>query len=381
MNPAPIVIAHARRRAWPAMLAAAVSVLLAACSGSRPAPTPVKDVAPKIGVRQAWSARVGGVQFALGVVARDGRFVVAGDDGTVLALDAETGLELWRAQAGAPLSAGVGSDGRTHAVVTRDNELVAFDGTRVAWRARLQGSVSTAPLVAGERVFVLGVDRSVAAFDAADGHRLWTLQRPGEPLTLASGGVLTAVQNTLVAGQGPRMAGIDPQAGTLRWETPIAAPRGANEVERLADLVGPPTRIGNTLCARAFQAAVGCVDSARGALLWSRNTGGVNAVGGDEELIFGADGSDRIVAWKTASGETTWSSERLLHRQLSAPTVLGPAVVFGDLEGRVHFLDRKDGQPLLMLSTDGSPVVGKPALAGTTLLVVTRKGGLYAFRQ
>jgi hypothetical protein len=55
-------------------------------------------------------------------------------------------------------------------------------------------------------------------------------------------------------------------------------------------------------------------------------------------------------------------------------------VVFGDLEGQVHFLDRKDGAPLLMLPTDGSEVVAKPVLAGTTLLVVTRKGGIFAFR-
>jgi hypothetical protein len=70
----------------------------------------------------------------------------------------------------------------------------------------------------------------------------------------------------------------------------------------------------------------------------------------------------------------------MLFRGLSAPTSLGPAVVFGDFEGYVHFLDRKDGQPLLRLSTDGSPVVGKPVLSGTTLLVVTRNGGLFAFR-
>ena len=55
-------------------------------------------------------------------------------------------------------------------------------------------------------------------------------------------------------------------------------------------------------------------------------------------------------------------------------------MVFGDFEGYVHFLDRKDGQPLLRLRTDGSPVVGTPVLSGTTLLVVTRNGGLFAFR-
>jgi hypothetical protein len=60
--------------------------------------------------------------------------------------------------------------------------------------------------------------------------------------------------------------------------------------------------------------------------------------------------------------------------------MVGPTVVFGDFEGIVHFLDSSDGQTLLRLPTDGSPVVGKPTLSDTTLLVVTRKGGLFAFR-
>jgi outer membrane protein assembly factor BamB len=234
--------------------------------------------------------------------------------------------------------------------------------------------------VAGERVFVMGVDRAVHAYDAMDGKRLWSLQRPGDALTLLNSGVLVAVKDTLIAGQGPRLAGIDPTRGTLRWEVPIGSPRGTNEVERLADLVGPPVRLGTRLCARSFQVSVGCADAETGRLFWSRNIGGINAVGGDDEVIVSADATDRIVAWKAENGENLWTSERMLFRGLSAPTSLGPAVVFGDFEGYVHFLDRKDGQPLLRLATDGSPVVGKPVLSGTTLLVVTRNGGLFAFR-
>src|SRR4029079_380503 len=124
------------------------------------------------------------------------------------------------------------------------------------------------------RVFVLGVDRTVQAFDALDGRKLWTLQRPGDPLTLSQTGVLSTFKDTLVVGQGPRMTGVDPTAGTVRWEVPIGSPRGANEVERLADVVAPALRVGNTLCARSFQAAVGCVDGDRGNLLWTRNGGG-----------------------------------------------------------------------------------------------------------
>jgi outer membrane protein assembly factor BamB len=360
------------------MLAA---LLLAGCAADKPKPKPLEPLTPKIAGRQVWSAKVdGGVRFPLSVAHRDGSFIVGSSGGTVAGFEAATGRQLWSFNVGAPLSAGVGSDGRHHAVVTVDNQLVVIEDGKQAWRMQLNSRVSTAPLVAGKRVFVMGVDRAVHAFDTSDGHRLWTLQRPGEALTLLHIGVLTAVKDTLIAGQGPRLAGIDPDRGTLRWEVPVGTPRGSNEVERLADLIGPPVRLGTRLCARSFQAAVGCVDAETGRLLWARNTGGINAVGGDEELIFGADATDRIVAWKTANGETTWTSERMLFRGLSAPAAIGPTVAFGDFEGYVHFLDRKDGQPLLRLSTDGSQVVGRPVLSGTTLLVITRNGGLFAFR-
>jgi outer membrane protein assembly factor BamB len=356
------------------------ALLLAGCAADKPKPKPLEPVTPKIAGRQVWSAKVDGVRFPLAVAVRDGNFVVASSGGTVLALEAATGRQLWSFDVGAELSAGVGSDGRHHAVVTTDNKLVVIEGGKEAWRMQLNSRVSTAPLVAGARVFVMGVDRAVHAFDSGDGHKLWTLQRPGEALTLLHIGVLTGVKDTLVAGQGPRLAGIDPTRGALRWEVPVGTPRGSNEVERLADLIGPPVRLGTRVCARSFQAAVGCVDAETGRLLWARNTGGINAIGGDEELIFGADASDRIVAWKTDSGEMAWTSERLLFRGLSAPAAIGPTVAFGDFEGQVHFLDRKNGQPLLRLATDGSQVVGRPVLSGTTLLVVTRKGGLFAFR-
>jgi outer membrane protein assembly factor BamB len=166
----------------------------------------------------------------------------------------------------------------------------------------------------------------------------------------------------------------------LRWDVPVTSPRGTNEVERLNDLVAPLLRSGDTVCARAFQTAVGCVAVDTTSLRWSRLGGGQQGLGGDAELLFGADASDRITAWRTASGETAWTNERLLYRGLSAPLSSGRTVIFGDSEGQVHFLAREDGKTLLRLPTDGSPVVSAPVLSGTTVLVVTRNGGLHAFR-
>ncbi len=363
-----------------AFVAAVTAALLGGCSADKPPPAKLEDYPPKIAGRQVWRASVDNVRFPLQPAVKDGRFYVAGDDGTVLALEAETGREVWRAEAGAPLAAGVGSDGRYAAVVTRDNEVVVFDAGRAIWRKRVPSRVVTPPLVAGERVFVMSVDRAVHAFDVQDGRRLWTVSRPGDALTLAQGGVLTAYRNSLLVGQGVRLAALDPLKGTLLWEVPLASPRGTNEVERLADLLGPVVRDGARYCMRAFQSAVGCVDASKGTVLWSRNAGGVNAIGGSAERLFGADGSDRITAWKADTGEVLWGNEKLINRSLSGALALGNTVVFGDFQGWLHFLSQDNGEMLLRLPTDDSPVVGTPVISGNTMLVVTRKGGLFAFR-
>lgn len=367
-----------RLRAGVGLLLAA---LLAACSSvDKPKPTPLESFTPAIAGSLVWQAKLEGITFPLAIAARPDQFVAAGNDGTVLALDPGTGRELWRAGAGAPLSAGVGSDGRFAAVVTRNNELVVFEAGVEKWRKRVPARVLTAPVVAGERVFLLRVDRAVQAFDALDGRALWTWQRAGEPLTLAQAGVIAPYRNLLVVGQGARLVALDPLRGTLRWESAVATPRGTNEVERLAELIGPALRVGDTVCARAFQSAVGCIDAARGVLAWSRPNSGATPLGGDAELLLGADASGRLTAWRTPTGEPAWTNERLLYRELSGPLLAGSVVVIGDLEGQVHFLSRQDGSTQLRLPTDGTPLVGPPVLSGTTLLVATKAGGLFAFR-
>ena len=370
-------------RRWRRALGALASVAcaaLAACSSDKPPPKPLQDFAPQIAGRLVWSQRVDAVTFPLTVAVNGGVFTAAGDAGLVLAIDAQSGRELWRADVGSRLSAGVGSDGRFAAVVTRGTELVVIEAGRIVWRKELGLRVSQAPLVAGERVFVLAVDRSVHAFDVLDGRRLWTSRRPGDPLTLSQTGALLPFNDTLLVGQGPRLTGLDPLRGSVRWEVAVATPRGTNEVERLADLVGPVGRVGNLVCARSFQSAVGCVDAERGALSWSKNAGGIQGIAADAEFVFGADASDRLTAWRIGAGEQAWSSDALLYRGLSAPVSVGKTLVLGDAEGNVFWLSRDKGEMQLRLTTDGSAVAAAPALAGTTLLVATRSGGLFAFR-
>ena len=364
------------------------SSLLAGCSSlpsflgggsDAPKPAPLAPNPLLLGVRQAWTAPLGPVSFPLSVQVQGDAVVLGADDGTVAALDAASGRELWRAQAGAPLSAGVGSDGKTTAVVPRNHDLVGGGGGKAVSRERLRAQAFTAPLVAGERVFVLAADRSVSAYDGATGRRLWTQERTGEPLVLRQAGLLLAVGDTLVAGQGGRLVGLNPLNGSIRWEAPIGTSRGTNDIERLVDLVGGASRNGNSVCARAFQTAVGCVDAERGTLAWTRPSNGATGVHGDEARVYGTESDGKLVAWRRDKGERAWSVDTLLHRDPTAPLVIGRSVAVGDGFGFVHLLSREDGRLLNRLSTDGSAIAATPVLAGNTLVVVTRKGAVHGF--
>jgi len=365
---------------------AVLVVTLAGCSlwssgNSKPMPADLGANVAVLGVRQAWTARIGSVAgLPLDVHSAGNVVTVASSDGVVAAIDARTGGDVWRVALSEPLSAGVGSDGKSAAVVSRSNTLIVLDAGRERWRQSLAAQVFTPPLVAGGRVFVLSADRSLAAFDAVSGRKLWSQQRPGEPLVLRQAGVLLAVGDTLVAGFSGRVVGLNPDNGSVRWEAPLASARGTNDVERLVELVGRTSRVGDSICARAFQTAVGCVNAARGAVTWAQPASGADGVHGDGEALFGAEGNGTVMAWRRSDGSRLWATDRLKHRKLTAPLLLGRSVVVGDDTGLVHLLSRTDGSPLNRIATDGSGIAAAPAVVADTLVVVTRNGGVYGFR-
>jgi outer membrane assembly lipoprotein YfgL len=385
------MIADVIRAAARPLSLVACAVALAGCSNyslptwlgglEKPKPAALADNPATLGVRQAWVAKIGGVDFPLTVNVQGTTAIVASGDGTIVALDAANGSELWRVNARTPIAAGVGSDGKVTAVVTRDNDLVAFENGKELWRQKLGIGVYTAPFVAGARVFVVAADRSVSGYDGQSGRRLWTQARAAQqqPLVLKHAGVMLAVGDTLVVGQQGRLTGLNPLTGAPRWEAPVAVPRGINDVERVVDLVGHVSRLGESVCVRAFQAAVGCVDTGRGGVVWTKPANGTEGVDGDAGYVFGTEANGTVNAYKRTDGDRAWTTDMLAYRGLTAPLVLGRAVVVGDSFGYVHLLNREDGKLLNRLSTDGSAIAAAPVAAGTTLVVVTKNGAVYGF--
>lgn len=356
-------------------------LLLAGCASSeRPKPVPLGTNVSQMEVKTLWTNAIGEIGFPLEVQVVGKQVFVASGSGIVAAIDSVTGADVWRTNLATPLGAGVGSDGQISAVVSKENVLIVLDGSKPIWRHRLAASTHTAPFVAGGRVFTLSADRSINAFDALTGRKLWTQQRAGDALVLAQPGLLLAVGDTLVAGLAGKLVGTNPLNGAIRWESVVASARGTNEIERLVDVVSGYTRMGDKVCVRAFQYAVACVDAITGRGVWSKAANGSTGLTGNSEIVAGTEADGRVVAWRRLNGERMWAIDHLRFRALSTPLLLGRAIVVGDDSGLLHFLSKDDGNALNRIALDGSGISVAPALAQQTLVVITRKGVVHGLR-
>ncbi|MGE3571408.1 MAG: outer membrane protein assembly factor BamB [Burkholderiales bacterium] len=364
--------------------ALALLALTAGCFGGAAGPKPaaLEPIEGLKAPRVLWRASVDAAgEFVLRPAHASGAVFAAARDGTVARLAAADGREAWRVVLDKRLSAGVGADGRTVAVATEEGEVLALEAAsgELRWRARVSSEVLAPPIVSGELVIVRSADSRVHALAADDGKRRWLYQRTPAALRLRTAQGLSMREGLLFAGfSGGKLVALQRSNGALRWEATVAVPKGATELERVADVVGDPAVIGREVCAVAFQGRVACFDAESGNQLWGREFSSVTGVSTDARYAFLSDARGAVHALDRTNGRSLWRQDRLVHRRLTLPLPYGSSVALADLEGFVHLLSRESGAIVARAATDGSAVRAAPVALPGGILVQTSAGGLYA---
>jgi outer membrane protein assembly factor BamB len=239
-----------------------------------------------------------------------------------------------------------------------------------------------APPIAQDGVVIArSADGRVDGLDAADGRRRWVYQRPtAVPLTVRTHAGVIASRGGVVAGfPGGRLVALAVANGTVVWEGVVAIPRGATELERVADVMSLPAIDAQRVCAVAFQGRVSCFEALAGAPLWSRDVSSAAGLALDTRYLFVTDHKDAVVALDKESGASIWKQDKMTGRRVSGPLAFNRYVVVGDYQGYVHFLSREDGSFAARIPTDGSAISVPPiALDLTSFLVQTRNGAVFA---
>jgi len=338
---------------------------------------------PSATVALAWRQQVsaaGGAVFTP-AIGKGGVFA-AGQDGQIARFDAGSGSQVWRIDAGRKLSSGVGVGDNLVLVGTGKGDVLAFDyDGKPLWQAKVTSEVLSAPQAADDVVVVRTGDGRMFGLDAKDGKRKWVYQRATPTLVLRSyaGAVLT--RGAVLAGfSGGKLAALNLANGNVGWEATVALPRGATELERIADITSLPVADDNAVCAVAFQGRVACFELVSGKQLWAREISSVAGLAVDNRYLYVSDASGALHALDKSSGASIWKQDKLLGRQLTAPLVLNGYVAVADYQGYVHFLSRDDGAYAARIATDGSAAVAPPLSLNGDLLLQTGNGGMFTIK-
>lgn len=376
------------KRSITAFALAGSLLLLAGCSSlnpfaeSGPKPAKLADFKPSAELRQLWEARIGKggpYVFQPAVVGED--VYAAAHDGDVARF--KDGKAVWKVSVDKRLSAGVGSNGKLVVVATTGGEVVALDAATGAerWRAAIGAEVLAAPAVGDAVVVARTSDSRLVGLDAGTGARHWVFQRATPPLSLRSFAGVTLEGPVAVAGYpGGKLVAVSLANGGQLWELTVATPKGATELERVADIAGTPVVGRKDLCAVSYQGRAACFDTTNGNALWSRDFSSSVGMDRDSRFVVITDDNDAVHALDGASGANVWKQDALPRRALSRPLIVGDFVAVGDFEGYVHLLKRENGAFAARARADSSGISADPRSFGRNGLVVqTRDGGIHVY--
>jgi len=380
------------------LLVAGLALALSGCStvgsmtstvggwfGSGPAkakPAELVEFKPTATLTEAWKGDTGDANGHLFHPQAEGDDVLAAGGSRVVRIAVPTGNTVWKTEAGVKLSAGAGAGQGLVLAGGGKGELLALDlaSGQVRWKVALSSEVTGQLLAVADTVIARTGDGRVHGLSAADGSRKWLYSRNLPALSLRGSGGMVVRDDVLYIGfPGGKLVALNAANGAQLWEATVALPRGATELERVADVMGSPVLDERQVCAVAYQGRVACFDRRNGSPLWARDTSSNSGLAMDERNVYVTDDKDAVTAYDKTSGRAGWRQDKLARRQVTAPLALGAWVVVADSEGFVHVLSADDGSFVARAKVDSS-VRTAPLDIGPGFAVQTAKGTVVAFR-
>lgn len=375
-----------------ARLAAAATALLVmlGCDNDKEVDPPAEltDITATRDVHRLWSVGLGGdaerLRLALRPAVVDDTVYAASHDGVVVALAADSGKRLWQVKTKLPLSAGPEVGAGLVILGSSDGDIIALDASNGAerWRKAIASEILARPLVVNDLVVIRTVDGHLEALSLVDGSARWAVDEQVPRLTLRGTAPPVLAGDRIIAGfDNGKVLAVDPRNGEVLWDTIVNAPRGRTELERLADIDAPARVAGDDIFVVGFQGRVAMLARDSGQIWWARDASSYRGFAMDERNLYLTNAESVVVAMRRSDGAVQWEQDGMRRRGLTAPAIDGDALVVGDFEGYLHWLDKSTGAIVARQKTGGERITNAAVTEGGRVFVQTDAGKLLAYRS
>src|SRR6267378_6238238 len=372
-------------------LGLAALLIAAGCSKDKDVEPPASLVKfpTTLPVKKLWGEGVGGgkkqsvLRLGLGPAVDNGVVFAASHKGEVLAASLDTGRHLWVKKLKIPISAGPGAGAGLVVVGSSKGAIVTLDGAtgRELWRTRLNSELLSAPAI-GEKVVVLrSVDGRLHGLDAHTGKELWSVEQQVPRLSLRGTATPLIAKEVAISGfDNGKIMAVSLSTGDTVWDTALASPHGRTELDRLVDIDSAVRVVGDNVFATGFQGRTAMMALDSGQIWWAHDMSSYRGLAADGENLFVTQSDGIVVALRQRDGSELWRNQKLKLRRLSTPVLTSTAVAVADFQGYLHWLDKSTGELVARERVAKERISNSPVAAGETVVLLTDRGKLAAFR-
>lgn len=262
------------------------------------------------------------------VVAR-GRLFFVNNNGFAVALDADSGRQLWKRRIGRlNASSPTFHKNRLYVVNLEPGHVLKLDARtgKTLWKRDLPGRAESSPVVVGRSVYFGCECGELFSLSTVNGNVRWTtgLGGPVKAAPAYSGGTL------FVGDYGGYMNAVDAKTGKLKWQS-----------DSLGQGFGTSGAFYSTP-AVAF--------------------GRVYA-GNNDTRVYSFDRRDGTIAWTYSTGGYAYSGPAAARTSRT-----GPTVYIGSFDGNIYALNARSGEPRWVRSAGGQ-VIGSATAIGNIVYI------------
>ncbi len=264
---------------------------------------------------------------------------------------------------------------------TEDGLVMAMDAKNgePLWKASIAGEV-LAPPALDEGILVVNTGAGVMfGFKADTGEQLWRHESDTPPLTLRGISAPVAANGGALIGTPTGKLQVNLlQTGVLAWETQIATPSGATELERIVDIDTSPLLYGGLVYTISYNGTLAAVELRSGRVVWKREYAAYRNVALQGNQLFVVDKKSNVYALDRRNGVELWSQSGLKGRSLTAAEPVGEHIVVGDNWGYLHWLNAESGKIVARVAVgdddDDESIFVAPLKVNDAIVAVTRDG-------